>query len=450
MGATPKVKISITFRKSFVILQNFTEILSFSTVNGYVYHFLKGHTIVGDATTPQLCATFFGEQPSNLKPEGRRGFVRSGPIDKWPSLLKEYTKKGYVTVHSEDEPYVNSFNFRLNGFKEQPTFKYLRPWWRETDDLQHLKRPRSKSCPIDWVFRYTKDFYQEYNEELSAVFLTNSVLTHNEPERVQMYDGGFLRFFEHLNKTKRLESTVVIFFGDHGMREGGFRQTSQGKLEERLPFMSITLPPFFHRKYPEQVRNLKRNSKVMTTPYDIHVTLKHLMASFPKPPDHHPHGCSLFTDISVLNRDCKEVGINPFWCVCSHYTPVMNAYQDPTIQKIARAMINTINKIVRTTSQTALDKCHELSLNIISRASKMMKRFSNTRRTSGAGDVFHTYEIVFKTNPCGGIFEATAEYDTKTQQIKVNENISRINRYGDQPKCIQQQFPYLRKYCCCK
>ena len=30
-----------------------------------------------------------------------------------------------------------------------------------------------------------------------------------------MYDGGFMRFFEHLNKTKRLDSTVVIFFGDH-------------------------------------------------------------------------------------------------------------------------------------------------------------------------------------------------------------------------------------------
>ena len=335
----------------------------------------------------------------------------------------------------------------MNGFKEQPTFKYLRPWWQETDDLQRLKRPRSKSCPIDWTFRYAKDFYQEYSDELSAVFLMNSVLTHNEPERVQMYDGGFMRFFEHLNKTKRLDSTVVIFFGDHGMREGGFRQTTQGKLEERLPFMSITLPPLFHQKYPEQVRNLKRNSKVMTTPYDIHVTLKHLMSSFPKTPEHHPYGRSLFTDISVLNRDCKDAGINPFWCVCSQYTPVKNANQDPTVQKIANAMIETINKNVGSTSQVALDKCHKLSLNSISRASKMIKKFNNARASS---DVFQTYEIVFEANPCGGLFEATAEYDTKTQKIKVNENISRINKYDDQPKCIANQFPYLRKFCCCR
>ena len=360
-------------------------------------------------------------------------------------MFKEYNQKGFVTVHSEDEPYVNSFNFRLNGFKEQPTFKYLRPWWRETDDLQRLKRPRSQSCPIDWVFQYTKDFYREYSDELSAVFLTNSVLTHNQPERVQMYDDGFLSFFEHLNKTKRLESTVLVFFGDHGMREGGFRKTTQGKLEERLPFMSITLPPLFHQKYPDEVRNLKRNSEVMTTPYDIHVTLKHLLESFPKVPKPHPYGRSLFTDIVALNRDCQDAAINSFWCVCSKYEPVQNVNDDLIVQQVAKSMVDIINEIILSTSPIAGEKCYNVSLNSISRASKMVKKFHDSK-----SDAFQTYEVVFMANPCGGLFEATAEYDSKTKQIKVNKNISRINMYGDQPKCIQQQYPYLRKFCCCK
>ena len=186
-------------------------------------------------------------------------------------------------------------------------------------------------------------------------------------------------FFEHLNKTKRLESTVLVFFGDHGMREGGFRKTTQGKLEERLPFMSITLPPLFHQKYPDEVRNLKRNSEVMTTPYDIHVTLKHLLESFPKVPKPHPYGRSLFTDIVALNRDCQDAAINSFWCVCSKYEPVQNVNDDLIVQQVAKSMVDIINEIILSTSPIAGEKCYNVSLNSISRASKMVKKFHDSK-----------------------------------------------------------------------
>ena len=209
-------------------------------------------------------------------------------------------------MHSEDEPWINSFNFRLHGFKKQPTLKYLRTWWRESNDLRKIKYWRSNSCPINFAMDYAKNFFKEYSEELSAVFLMNSALTHNEPERVQMFDDGFIKFFQYLNESKRLESTAIVFFGDHGMREGGFRSTIQGKLEERLPFMTITLPPIFYQRHPKLVQNLQRNSKVLTTPYDIHATLKHLIQFTSGEIPKHKFGRSLFTDVASLNRECGE------------------------------------------------------------------------------------------------------------------------------------------------
>uniref|UniRef100_A0A7M5X3Q0 Uncharacterized protein n=1 Tax=Clytia hemisphaerica TaxID=252671 RepID=A0A7M5X3Q0_9CNID len=404
------------------------------------YMKVLGHTIVGDATTPQLCATFFGDQPENLKPEGRRGFRGAETIDKWPSLLKDLVKDGYATMHSEDEPFINSFNFRLHGFKKQPTLKYLRPWWRESNDLRKIKYWRSNSCPINFAMDYTKNFYKEYSEELSAVFLMNSALTHNEPERVQMLDNGFIKFFQYLNESKRLESTAVIFFGDHGMREGGFRSTIQGKLEERLPFMTITLPPIFYQRHPELVKNLQRNSKALTTPYDIHATLKHLIQFTSGEIPKHKFGRSLFTNIVSLNRECGEAGVTPFWCVCRNFAPVKNL-NDPTVREIATAITNSINEVVFK-NEIAKPQCQTLSLDQIHRASKMIR----AAKDDGA---FQSYELVLKLKPCGGLFEATAEYDIKNKKVNVGKNFSRINLYRDQPKCIQQQFPYLRKFCCC-
>lgn len=401
---------------------------------------------MGDATTPQLSAMIFGDQPENLKPEGRRGYTNSHHIDSWPSIIKDYKANGYVTVHSEDEPWINSFNFRLNGFKQQPTFKYLRTWWRETNDLRKIKYLRSNSCPIEFSFDYVKKFYKEYSEELSLVFAFTSALSHNEPERIQMYDDGFMRLFKDLNTTKQLEKTVVVFFGDHGMREGAFRSTTQGKLEERLPLMTVTLPPSFIKKYPSEVNNLRKNSKVLTTPYDMHVTLKHLLSlSKGVAPPQHKFGSTLFSDVCSMNRECGEAGVTPFWCVCSRFKDLKitdNHDNNPNLQVIAEEMVNAINQIIYNNS-LAKNQCQELRFQNIIRAGKLINE-----KQEMAG--FETYELVFQTKPCGGIFETTGEYNKKTKTTKINKNISRINRYGDQPKCIQQQFPYLRRYCCCK
>ena len=50
-----------------------------------------------------------------------------------------------------------------------------------------------------------------------------------------------------------------------------------GKLEERNPFMSVRFPPSFARSHPEAMKNLRTNVKRLTTPFDIHATLKDIV-----------------------------------------------------------------------------------------------------------------------------------------------------------------------------
>jgi len=189
---------------------------------------VQGHTIVGDATTPQLSAMMFGAQPENLKPEGRRGFKDAQQIDKWPFMFKEYRQHGYVTLLSEDDPFLGAFNFRLLGFKDQPTVKYLRSWWAETRDLRTLNSTREENCVPKYHFKYLKNFYKEYSKELSFSSIQLTTISHGTPEKVHSIDGDMLDLFLHLKRTGRLDSTVVIFYGDHGSRATAFRATNQG------------------------------------------------------------------------------------------------------------------------------------------------------------------------------------------------------------------------------
>ena len=327
------------------------------------------------------------------------------------------------------------------GFEKQPAFKYLRSWWQRSADLRATDDSRSDSCPMEYALNYYKDFRHEYAEELSLTYLSTSALTHNEPEKIQMFDDRFLAFFQDMKSAGKLNSTIVLFFGDHGMREGDFRQTAQGSNEERLPFMSVTLPPRFQAEHPLKVRNLKRNSKVLTTPYDIHVTLKHLL-SLSEKPEKHVFGQSLFRNIEKRNRTCSEAGVPFNWCVCTKLYPV-DSKDSSIVLKVATEMVRTINQFIHNETEVR-DHCARLSLDKIVRVGVFDPPFDFDRIS------YETYQIVFRVLPSRGVFEGTAEYQKDSGRIKVNLNFSRVNMYGSQPRCIEKKFPYLRKFCFCK
>ena len=62
---------------------------------------------------------------------------------------------------------------------------------------------------------------------------------------VVLSDQDFFDFLQYLKTNGHLNNTLLIVMGDHGSRYSEVRQTTQGKLEERLPMMSLTFPDNF-------------------------------------------------------------------------------------------------------------------------------------------------------------------------------------------------------------
>lgn len=77
----------------------------------------------------------------------------------------------------------------------------------------------------------------------------------------------------HLNKFKL--KTFVLFWTH--IRFAEIRDTLQGKQEERLPFFSFTFPPWFKQVHPRAYANFVYNSRHLTTPFDIHETLRNVL-----------------------------------------------------------------------------------------------------------------------------------------------------------------------------
>ena len=93
----------------------------------------------------------------------------------------------------------------------------------------------------------------------------------------QAVDKDLVELFNDLNKSGSLNNTLLILMSDHGHRFTTVRDTLQGKMEERMPLLSLLLPPWFGQTFPTARSNLEKNKKRLTTPLDIHATLKHLL-----------------------------------------------------------------------------------------------------------------------------------------------------------------------------
>ena len=73
------------------------------------------------------------------------------------------------------------------------------------------------------------------------------------------------------------------------------------------------------------------------------------------------------------------------------------------------------------------------------------------RQKVAARSVDHIiYRVTFVTSPNEANYEATLRYNVKTKTFDAKtSDISRINRYGDQSACVQDEYPHLRPYCQC-
>lgn len=419
---------------------------------------MMGYNKVADNTfvniVPMTLGKFLEEVPWNES-------MSEIPFDDYDFIWKQFSQRGYRTLYAEDAPKIAIFDFLKAGFHKSPADYFNRHfsiamtrdkrlWYNEHKCLVNR-------LETDIILNYTFQFasVMKNNPYFAFAFITG--LTHDLQESAALADVPYYSYLKSLFDSNMLNNTLVIFYSDHGMRFGKMRETYIGKLEERLPFLFLVLPPWFRRQYPLINRNLKINERRLVTPFDIYETLRHVLF-FQKDRKHlnefpSSRGTSLFEEV-LENRTCSEVGILPHWCTCSKHQHI------PTdvikIRDLAENIVMTLNTILK-----EYQKCSQLSLQSVLNATKILPYDEILRFKKSKNDVinrkvtygdkvvsFVHYQLIIQTVPGEGRFEATVKHDEFHDIAEIASDISRVNLYGDQSICVTDHS--IKKFCYCK
>lgn len=152
------------------------------------------------------------------------------------------------------------------------------------------------------MLQYTENLMYVYRDKPHFMLSFLAQLSHDNVNLVGTMDGDLHDWLVDVHERGFLNNTLLIVFSDHGprysfasfisltlwkvmshlyyfctFRFADIRQTIQGKQEERLPFFSFAFPPWFKHKHPEAYNNFVVNTKRLTSPFDIHATLQHVI-----------------------------------------------------------------------------------------------------------------------------------------------------------------------------
>ena len=106
-------------------------------------------------------------------------------------------------------------------------------------------------------------------------------------------------------------------------------------------------------------------------------------------------------------------------------------------------------------------QCAELKLKSVDRVAVLetpveMRKFKKSKDKDGfvpdlsdnTKQQIAIFSLKLTTAPNDGVYEMT--FELKNGKLQFDERvISRTNIYGDQPKCVMDKMPHLRKYCYC-
>ncbi|XP_013792526.1 uncharacterized protein LOC106476410 [Limulus polyphemus] len=433
----------------------------FEKTNNYLHKVLKaiqlmGYNKVGDNTFPNVTPFLTGHFIDYYWNETRKKMF----FDHLDFVWKDYAKSGFRTMFAEDAPNIATFNYLKKGFLEPPTDYYYRPFALALEKSDIMKKSRThciqEKMEMQMVFDYVKQFTATMKDKMFLLFAFVARLTHDNLNYAGYADEPSFQLLKHLHETGALNNTMLIFFSDHGIRFGNIRKTYIGKFEERMPFLFIVLPTWFHTKYPDISRNLHTNQRRLTTPFDVHATLVHLLNLNEKKeePFSTSRGTSLFTEISA-NRTCEDASILPHWCTCNKHQKV--EVTDSTVHSAAKVLVTTVNhrlsSYVNVCVPLILD--HVLDARLFVANEKLLKFQKNVNdvvnRHVKYGDKIEApedYLLTVVVSPSKAVFESTVRYDRKNEVFSVLDDVSRLNRYGNQSACIKNAR--LRKFCFCR
>lgn len=413
---------------------------------------LLGYTKVGDNTFPNLMPVLTGLSETELQ-KFCWNADNNFRFDKCPFIWKKYKSKGFVTSFGEDSSWMGIFNYQRKGFIQQPTDYMWGPFNRISENqIGNSHNMNVEECvgarQVYKVFlKYIKNFVTRMEMENLPyfAFYWGASLSHDYLNKPNLGDNDYKNFFEELQNKGYLNNTVLIFMSDHGIRWGDIRQTYQGQMEERLPFVFFVLPEWYKRQYQVAYNNLIRNVRRLTTPYDLHETLEDLLNPFSltnifltNKYKNVSRGYSLFNEITE-KRTCESASIASHWCTCQQSVEIDT--NNPFVIEAANFAVENMNQQLEGYAQ-----CSNLSLNSVKQARVM----THNGIILNANEI-KDYMIVLETVPGNGIFEVTLRSIDGQDQVKPFEimgTISRLNLYGRQSACVSEF--HLKLYCFCK
>ncbi|KFD45044.1 hypothetical protein M513_14079 [Trichuris suis] len=200
-----------------------------------------------------------------------------------------------------------------------------------------------------------------------------------------------------------------------------------------------------------------KNGNRLTTPFDLHATLKSLL-NFPPPKvgNLSHRGISLFSEIPA-SRDCANAGIAPHWCSCLSWKKLP---KDALISWfIADELVKAFNKRLKKEEKLCAPLRLDSVLNAyVSQPKDDYVAFVGAKDTDGreakfgdrVGMPYDSYTLTIRTNPKNAIYEATVLYDVTKRVLLIDlDSVSRVNEYGSASHCIMSRDSYLAIWCVC-
>uniref|UniRef100_A0A182RMA9 Uncharacterized protein n=1 Tax=Anopheles funestus TaxID=62324 RepID=A0A182RMA9_ANOFN len=421
-----------------------------NTLNGIE---MFGYNKVGDNTFPNMIPALTGLDIEEL---GAACLPNaSSTFDLCQFVWNKFGAAGYRTVYAEDSSAMATFNYGKKGFRKQPTDYYLRNFFRQMESsVGYNKKLNAKLClggrnPTRVLLDYARKLVKTFGAKEPVFSLLWAVgMTHDFFNNPSLIDDDYRQVLEFMNEQQQhyLNRTVLILMSDHGIRWGSFRNTYQGMMEERQPFLIFILPAWFRGQYPSAFHNLRRNRLRLTTHFDLYETLKEFLdlsglstESVRERTEELlevrpiPRGISLFLPVPAT-RTCEDAGIAPHWCTCHDHKPL--AKNDHQVIQAARFAVDRVNHLLLEYPQ-----CSVLHLNSIEDASVGMSPENITAKHK-----FSDISVRFVTKPGDGEFEATVRIDSNNDSF-LTGTVSRTNLYGKQSFCVDDYR--LKLYCFC-
>lgn len=353
-------------------------------------------------------------------------------------IWSKFQNSGYVTAYGEDFLRLPDTFSRHNGFKIPPTNHYLRPFFL-TGETRKGNLVCTKQVPSAiHSLHYALDFVNSYkNEKFFGMFWLNSY-SHNLDNLPTLLDNDLTDFWNKLNSTGALSNTFIFFLSDHGIRYGKMRTSVESYYEERLPMFFMWAPLDFQTAHAQYYYNLELNRRRLTTPYDLHVTLRNILqissgSSMESGCEACPQCTGLFYE-AIEHRTCANAGVHEKWCSCHNLVSVSHQeYGAAYSIKLAVSYIQNITKAVNTTKCM---KCSTLQLKTVLRTHKHVDYLNNET----------SYVVAFEMSPGNVAYEASVKEDENG--FHIIQPTQTISEYNTRGSCVVLSND--REYCVCE